>query len=177
VVYRFGAEEHLAMVRGDVHGGRDVLVRVHSECLTGETLGSLRCDCRDQLETALDRIVEDGRGVLVYMRQEGRGIGLGNKVRAYALQDQGIDTVDANVALGFEADERTYGLAGTILRDLGIQSVRVMTNNPGKLEGLRRAGVEVAAQIPHWVGASEHSQAYLETKKTRLGHIDDGGER
>lgn len=173
VVYRLGDDEHLAMVKGDVFGGERVLVRVHSECLTGEVLGSLRCDCREQLETALDLIADEGRGVLVYMRQEGRGIGLGNKVRAYALQDQGIDTVDANLALGFAADERSYEMAAAILKELGIESVRMMTNNPDKLEGLRRAGVAIAEQVPHWVTPTEHSEAYLRTKKARLGHIDD----
>lgn len=173
VVYRLGDEEHLAMIRGEVYGVESVLVRVHSECLTGEVLGSLRCDCAEQLQTALDRIAAEGCGVLVYMRQEGRGIGLGNKVRAYALQDQGIDTVDANLALGFAADERTYETAASIIKELGIKSVRMMTNNPDKLEGLRRAGVSIAEQVPHWVSTTEHSEAYLETKKTKLGHIDD----
>lgn len=176
VVYRVGEEEHLAMVRGEVHGVADVLARVHSECLTGEVMGSLRCDCREQLETALDRIAEAGCGVLVYMRQEGRGIGLGNKVRAYALQDQGIDTVDANLALGFEADERTYDIAASILQELGIQSVRMMTNNPAKLEGLQRAGVNVSEQVPHWVSSTEHSAGYLQTKRAKLGHIKNDDE-
>jgi 3,4-dihydroxy 2-butanone 4-phosphate synthase / GTP cyclohydrolase II len=172
VVYRVGNEEHLAMVRGHIFGGEAILARVHSECLTGETLGSLRCDCRDQLEHALDRIADEGRGVVVYMRQEGRGIGLGNKIRAYALQDQGIDTVDANLALGFAADERSFEIAGRILHDLGVKSVRMMTNNPDKLEGVRRAGVEIVAQEPHWVPGTEFSEAYLATKKAKLGHID-----
>jgi GTP cyclohydrolase II len=171
VVYRFGADEHLAMVRGEVAGGEQVLVRVHSECLTGEVLGSLRCDCRAQLDAAIARIVEAGRGVVVYMRQEGRGIGLGNKIRAYALQDQGVDTVEANLALGFEADERTFEQAGAILADLGVRSVRVMTNNPAKVEGLRRAGIAVSAQEAHWVGATQHSEAYLATKRAKLGHL------
>ncbi|RMH38777.1 MAG: GTP cyclohydrolase II [Deltaproteobacteria bacterium] len=172
VVYRAGGDEHVAMVRGDVFGADRVLVRVHSECLTGETLGSLRCDCRAQLETALDRIAGEEQGILVYMRQEGRGIGLGNKVRAYALQDQGIDTVDANLALGFEADLRTYEIAAAILKDLGVRSVRLMTNNPDKVRGLEQAGVVVAEQVPHWVDTTEYSRAYVEAKKTRLGHID-----
>ncbi len=171
VVYRFGDEEHLAYVRGDVEGKPDVLARIHSECLTGEVLGSLRCDCRAQLEGALERIAQEGQGVLVYMRQEGRGIGLGNKVRAYALQDQGVDTVDANLALGFGADDRTYDQAASILRELGVASVRLMTNNPRKLDGLRAAGVAVSAQEPHWVETSEHSEAYLETKRAKMGHI------
>jgi len=173
IVYRLGDEEHLALVKGDVFGVEHALVRVHSECMTGEVFGSMRCDCREQLESALDRIADEGRGALVYMRQEGRGIGLGNKVRAYALQDQGIDTVDANLALGFGADERTYELAASIINELGIKSVRLMTNNPDKLEGLERAGVSIAEQVPHWVTPTEHSEAYIKTKKARLGHIDD----
>lgn len=163
-------EEHVAMVLGDVRGS-SVLTRVHSSCFTGEVLGSLRCDCRAQLDAALARIGDEGRGVLVYLVQEGRGIGLGNKVRAYELQDSGHDTVDANLALGFDADHRSYDLAAGILRDLGVGSVRLMTNNPGKIAGLEAAGVVVDAHEPHWVGATEHSQAYLDAKKSKLGHI------
>lgn len=173
VVYRFGDEEHLALVRGEVWGKRDVLIRVHSECLTGEVLGSLRCDCRAQLDEALDRIAAAGQGVLVYLRQEGRGIGLGNKIRAYALQDQGIDTVEANVALGFAPDERSFDMAARILQDLGVKSVCMMTNNPRKIEGVRDAGVEVTSAVRHWVGGSEHSELYLQTKKAKLGHLAD----
>ena len=165
-----GAEEHVAMVMGDV-AGEDVLARVHSSCFTGEVLGSLRCDCRAQLDTALARIAEAGRGVLVYLVQEGRGIGLGNKVRAYDLQDDGHDTVDANLALGFDADLRSYDLAAGILRDLGITSVRLMTNNPKKIAGLEKAGVVVGAHESLWVDANEHSAAYLATKKSKLGHL------
>jgi GTP cyclohydrolase II len=165
-----GDEEHVAMVLGDVRGDA-VLTRVHSSCFTGEVLGSLRCDCRAQLDAALARIGEEGRGVLVYLVQEGRGIGLGNKVRAYELQDSGHDTVDANLALGFDADHRSYDLAAGILRDLGVASVRLMTNNPNKIAGLEGAGVVVDAHEPHWVGSSEHSQAYLAAKKTKLGHL------
>ncbi len=171
VVYKFGDDEALALVRGDVNGRESVLTRVHSECLTGEVFGSLRCDCRQQLEHALERIASDELGVLVYLRQEGRGIGLGNKVRAYALQDQGHDTVDANLALGFAADLRSYDLAASILRDLGVGSVRLMTNNPAKLDGLREAGVVVAEHEPHWVAASDLSHDYLEAKRSRLGHL------
>jgi GTP cyclohydrolase II len=163
-------EEHVAMVLGDVTGD-DVLVRVHSSCFTGEVLGSQRCDCRAQLDAGLARIAALGRGVLVYLVQEGRGIGLGNKIRAYALQDQGVDTVDANLALGFEADLRSYDLAAAILADLGVGSVRLMTNNPAKLAGLEQAGVRIAAHEPHWVGASEHAAEYLEVKKDRMGHL------
>jgi len=171
VVYKFGDDEALALVRGQVAGRESVLTRVHSECLTGEVFGSLRCDCRQQLEHALERIAAADEGVLVYLRQEGRGIGLGNKVRAYALQDQGHDTVDANLALGFAADLRSYDLAATILRDLAVGSVRLMTNNPAKLDGLRQAGVAVAEHEPHWVAASDQSSAYLEAKRSKLGHL------
>jgi GTP cyclohydrolase II len=164
------AEEHVAMVLGDI-GGSDVLTRVHSSCFTGEVLGSLRCDCRAQLDAALARISREGRGVVVYLVQEGRGIGLGNKVRAYQLQDDGADTVDANLQLGFDADLRSYDLAAGILADLGVASVRLMTNNPQKISGLERAGVLVAAHEPHWVAATEHSAGYLAAKKTKLGHL------
>ena len=163
-------EEHVAMVMGDVRGD-DVLVRVHSSCFTGEVLGSQRCDCRAQLDAALARIGALGRGVLVYLVQEGRGIGLGNKVRAYALQDDGVDTVDANLQLGFDADHRSYDLAAAILADLGVGSVRLMTNNPAKLAGLADAGVRVAAHEPHWIDAGEHAADYLEVKKDRMGHL------
>lgn len=165
-----GEEEHVAMVLGDVRGS-DVLTRVHSSCFTGEVLGSLRCDCRAQLDAALERIGREGRGVLVYLVQEGRGIGLGNKVRAYQLQDDGADTVDANLQLGFDADLRSYDLAAGILGDLGVTSVRLMTNNPRKIHGLERAGVVVSAHEPHWVGSTEHSAGYLAAKKTKLGHL------
>ncbi len=163
-------EEHIAMVMGDVTG-QSVLTRVHSSCFTGEVMGSLRCDCRAQLDAALARIANEGRGVLVYLVQEGRGIGLGNKVRAYQLQDEGHDTVEANLALGFEADLRSYDLAAEILRDLGVSSVRLMTNNPAKQAGLERAGVIVDALEAHWVGASEHAADYLQAKKIKLGHL------
>ena len=163
-------EEHVAMVLGDIRGG-DVLTRVHSSCFTGEVLGSLRCDCRAQLDAALERIGREGRGVVVYLVQEGRGIGLGNKIRAYQLQDAGADTVDANLQLGFDADLRSYDLAAGILGDLGVTSVRLMTNNPQKLSGLARAGVVIEAHEPHWVGGTEHSESYLAAKKTKLGHL------
>jgi GTP cyclohydrolase II len=162
--------EHVAMIMGDVTGA-GVLARVHSSCFTGEVLGSMRCDCRAQLDAALARIAAQGRGVLVYLVQEGRGIGLGNKVRAYQLQDEGHDTVDANLALGFDADLRSYDLAAGILRDLEVTSVRLMTNNPKKTAGLEKAGVVVDAQESLWVDATEHSAAYLATKRARLGHV------
>jgi GTP cyclohydrolase II len=164
-------EEHVAMVMGDVRGGGGVLARVHSSCFTGEVMHSLRCDCRAQLESALARIAREGRGVLVYLVQEGRGIGLGNKVRAYQLQDDGKDTVEANLALGFEADLRSYDLAAGILGELGVTSVRLMTNNPAKQAGLVRAGVTVDSLEAHWVGASEHNADYLEAKRLKLGHL------
>ncbi len=164
------AEEHVAMVMGDVTGDA-VLARVHSSCFTGEVLGSLRCDCRAQLDTALQRIASEGRGVVVYLVQEGRGIGLGNKVRAYQLQDAGADTVDANLQLGFDADLRSYDLAASILGDLGVTSVRLMTNNPRKISGLEGAGVVISAHESHWVGSNEHSAGYLAAKKSKLGHL------
>ena len=173
LVFRTTAgEEHLAMVRGDVGPGAPTLCRVHSECLTGEVLSSLRCDCRGQLERALDRIADEERGVLVYLRQEGRGIGLGNKIRAYALQDSGADTVEANLELGFGADERSYDVAAAILRSLGVEAVRLMTNNPDKIGGLADAGMTVAAE-PHWVAESAYSRDYIEVKRTKLGHMHE----
>jgi GTP cyclohydrolase II len=173
VVYRFNGagEEHLALVRGEVKGER-VLCRVHSECMTGEVLGSLKCDCREQLDRAMEAVAAEGRGVIVYLRQEGRGIGLGNKIRAYALQAEGKDTVEANLALGFAADLRSYEQAAAILRDLGVVSVALMTNNPEKLAGLEQAGVTVAAHVPHWVAHHEHNREYLEVKRAKLGHLD-----
>jgi len=173
LVYRCAAtgDEHLAIVRGDVQGASSVLCRIHSECWTGETLGSLRCDCRQQLDRALAEIAREGAGVVVYLRQEGRGIGLGNKVRAYALQDAGHDTVDANKMLGFPADGRRYDAAAVILRDLGVQSVRLLTNNPDKVKGLVSAGMPVDGRVPIRVEPNETNAAYLETKRTRLGHL------
>jgi GTP cyclohydrolase II len=163
-------EEHVAMVMGDVQGA-GVVCRVHSSCFTGEVMGSLRCDCRAQLDAALARIAREGRGVLVYLVQEGRGIGLGNKVRAYQLQDEGHDTVEANLALGFGADDRSYEIAAGILRDLGVSSVHLMTNNPAKRAGIEQAGVVVEGLEAHWVGASEHNADYLEAKRLKLGHL------
>lgn len=165
--------EHVALVAGPLTalaGSEPLLARVHSECWTGESLGSLKCDCREQLDRALAAIVEAGRGVVVYLRQEGRGIGLGNKIKAYALQNDGADTVEANEQLGFAADLRSYDLAATILRDLGVGKVALMTNNPDKEAGLRAAGIEVARRVPHWGGPNEHNRDYLEVKRTKLGH-------
>jgi len=163
-------EEHVAMVMGDV-AGPGVLTRVHSSCFTGEVMGSLRCDCRAQLEGALARIAREGRGVLVYLVQEGRGIGLGNKVRAYQLQDEGHDTVEANLALGFRADHRDYGVGAQILYDLGIRRLRLMTNNPGKYVALKGYGLELVERVPLEAPAGTDNRRYLETKKQKLGHL------
>jgi GTP cyclohydrolase II len=169
-IYRHEGVEHVAAWVGAVAGG-EVLCRVHSECWTGEVLGSLKCDCRAQLDSGLERIARAGRGVLVYLRQEGRGIGLGDKIRAYALQDEGADTVDANVQLGLPVDARRYDVAAAILRDLGVQSVTLMTNNPDKIAGLQAAGIPVGRRVAHWVPSSLQSAHYLETKRDRLGHL------
>jgi GTP cyclohydrolase II len=163
-------KEHIAMVHGDVMGTEDVPTRLHSECLTGDVMGSLRCDCRDQLEVAMQKIGAHERGLVLYMRQEGRGIGLINKVRAYALQDQGLDTVEANQALGFRDDERDYEVAGHMVASLNIGSLRLMTNNPTKVEALSRLGIKVSGRIPHVIPANEWNRFYLETKARRSGH-------
>ena len=166
-------KEHVAMVHGDVVGAEDVAVRLHSECLTGDVMGSLRCDCRDQLTEGLRAIQREGRGILLYLRQEGRGIGLLNKIRAYALQEQGLDTVEANQALGFRDDERDYAVAAHMLRSLGVKSVRVVTNNPDKIRQLTQHGVEVSGRIPHVIPPNEFNRFYLETKARRSGHMID----
>ncbi len=165
------AKEHIAMVHGDVIGQSDVPVRLHSECLTGDVLGSLRCDCQDQLTEGLRAIEHAPGGVLLYLRQEGRGIGLINKIRAYALQQQGLDTVEANQALGFRDDERDYALAAHMLMSLGIKSVRLITNNPDKIKQLTQYGVTVSGRIPHLIPPNEHNRFYLETKERRSGHV------
>ena len=178
VIYREGGRrieerEHVAIVAGPLDrlgGAEPALTRVHSECWTGETLGSLKCDCREQLDSALAAIEAAGRGVVVYLRQEGRGIGLGNKIKAYALQAEGADTVEANEQLGFAADLRSYDLAAAMLRDLGVASVALMTNNPDKCAGLEKAGIAVASRVPHWGGPNEHNRDYLAVKKAKLGH-------
>lgn len=164
-------KEHAAFVHGNVVGHEDVPIRMHSECLTGDAIGSLRCDCRDQLEAALKSLGSMERGVLLYLRQEGRGIGLLNKIRAYSLQDQGLDTVEANLALGFRDDERDYSVAAHMIMSLGIKSVRLMTNNPKKIGGLEELGVKVSGRIPHQLPSNEHNAFYLETKKVKSGHM------
>lgn len=166
-------KEHVAVVQGEVAGKRGVLVRVHSECLTGEALHSLKCDCRAQLDMALERIAQAGTGAVLYLRQEGRGIGLGNKIKAYAMQAEGLDTVDANLALGFEDDQRGYEIAAEMIRDLGIESVSLMTNNPRKVEGLEAGGVEVDQRVSITVEAHDHNRDYLQTKQDRLGHLGE----
>lgn len=165
-------KEHVAMVYGDVVGQSEVPVRLHSECLTGDVMGSLRCDCRDQLTAGLEAIQKEGRGVLVYLRQEGRGIGLINKIRAYALQEQGLDTVEANLALGFRDDERDYSVAAHMIHSLGLQSVRLITNNPEKMRQLTEHRVVVSGRIPHLIAPNEFNRFYLETKGLRSGHLD-----
>ena len=163
-------KEHLALIRGQVRGGREVPIRMHSECLTGDVLGSLRCDCRDQLLGALEDLARRPSGILIYLRQEGRGIGLTNKIRAYALQDRGYDTIDANRALGFGDDPRDYRVAAEMLRALGVRSVQLITNNPLKVAGLREHGITVSRRIPSVTSPNRHNIEYLRTKKNRAGH-------
>ncbi|MBL8048385.1 MAG: bifunctional 3,4-dihydroxy-2-butanone-4-phosphate synthase/GTP cyclohydrolase II [Chthonomonas sp.] len=165
---------YIAIVKGDVANGEPVLGRVHSSCLTGDLLGSLRCDCGDQLAAALTAIETEGRGVVLYIAQEGRGIGIINKLRAYELQDQGLDTVEANIALGFQADLRDYGLGTQVLADLGVKKLRLMTNNPKKLVGLAGFGIEITEHVPIVCEPHEHTQKYLSTKKEKLGHLLPG---
>ncbi|MDE1171864.1 MAG: GTP cyclohydrolase II [Verrucomicrobium sp.] len=164
-------QHHLALVRGPIDGKKPILVRVHSECLTGDVFGSRRCDCGGQLHTALKQIDQAGSGVLLYMRQEGRGIGLAAKIHAYKLQEEGLDTVQANLKLGYASDLREYGIGAQILSDLGVRKIRLMTNNPKKVVGLGGYGLEIVEQVPVRIPPNPHNKRYLETKRRKMGHI------
>ena len=170
-VNRLNGEHHVALVKGDIGDGKDVLCRVHSECLTGDTFGSLRCDCGEQFASAMTQIEKEGRGILLYMRQEGRGIGLINKLKAYELQEQGMDTLEANLALGFAGDEREYYIGAQILRDLGVKTLRLLTNNPDKVYQLADFGLEISERVPIKIQPTVYDLFYLQTKQDKMGHI------
>ena len=170
IVYETEKENHLILVNGDIK--ENMLVRVHSQCLTGDTFHSLKCDCQKQLQTAMEKIGKEG-GILLYLNQEGRGIGLANKIKAYKLQEQGMDTVEANEKLGFTADQRDYTEAAKILKDLDIKSIKLLTNNPEKIKGLEEAGIKITERIPLQIPSTKHSEEYLKTKKEKLGHLID----
>jgi len=170
-VNKLNGEHHVALVKGEIGDGKNLLCRVHSECLTGDAFGSMRCDCGQQLAAAMTQIEQEGRGILLYMRQEGRGIGLVNKLRAYALQDKGMDTLEANLALGFEGDPREYYIGAQIFRELGVKTLRLLTNNPDKVYGLSGFGMEIMERVPIQIPANDHDLFYLKTKQTKMGHI------